>query len=70
MLHACVPRSRIDPTVLFAWNVLCTFLYTSAQLAANFMQLVGRPKLARYGAGTATVRLRWGYQRGTAGHAR
>jgi site-specific recombinase XerD len=29
------------------WNVLCTFLYTSEQLAANPMQLVGRPKLAR-----------------------
>ena len=28
------------------WNVLCTFLYTSDQLAANPMQLVGRPKLA------------------------
>jgi integrase/recombinase XerC len=30
-----------------SWNVLCTFLYTSEQLAANPMQLVGRPKLAR-----------------------
>ena len=29
------------------WNVLSTFLYTSEQLAANPMQLVGRPKLAR-----------------------
>lgn len=29
------------------WNVLCTFLYTSDQLAANPMQLVGRPKLAK-----------------------
>ena len=29
------------------WNVLCTFLYTSEQLAANPMQLVGRPKLAK-----------------------
>ncbi|WP_319446104.1 MULTISPECIES: tyrosine-type recombinase/integrase [unclassified Mycobacterium] len=29
------------------WNVLCTFLYTGEQLAANPMQLVGRPKLAR-----------------------
>ena len=29
------------------WNVLCTFLYTSERLAANPMQLVGRPKLAR-----------------------
>ena len=29
------------------WNVLCTFRYTSEQLAANPMQLVGRPKLAR-----------------------
>jgi len=29
------------------WNVLCTFLYTSEQLAANPMQLVARPKLAR-----------------------
>ena len=28
------------------WNVLCTFLYTGEQLAANPMQLVGRPKLA------------------------
>lgn len=25
----------------------CTFLYTGEQLAANPMQLVGRPKLAR-----------------------
>ena len=31
----------------WTWNVLCTFLYTSEQLAANPMQLVGRPKLAR-----------------------
>jgi integrase/recombinase XerC len=30
-----------------SWNVLCTFLYTAEQLAANPMQLVGRPKLAR-----------------------
>jgi integrase/recombinase XerC len=29
------------------WNVLCTFLYTDEQLAANPMQLVGRPKLAK-----------------------
>jgi integrase/recombinase XerC len=29
------------------WNVLCTFLYTGEQLAANPMQLVGRPKLGR-----------------------
>ena len=29
------------------WNVLCTFLYTGEQLAANPMQLVGRPKLAK-----------------------
>jgi len=29
------------------WNVLCTFLYTSEQLDATPMQLVGRPKLAR-----------------------
>jgi site-specific recombinase XerD len=29
------------------WNVLCTFLYTSEQLGANPMQLVGRPKLSR-----------------------
>src|SRR4029077_17692535 len=27
------------------WNVLCTFLYTGEVLAANPMQLVGRPKL-------------------------
>ena len=27
--------------------MLCTFLYTGEQLAANPMQLVGRPKLAR-----------------------
>jgi integrase/recombinase XerC len=27
--------------------VLCTFLYTGEQLAANPMQLVGRPKLAK-----------------------
>jgi integrase/recombinase XerC len=26
---------------------LCTFLYTGEQLAANPMQLVGRPKLAK-----------------------
>jgi integrase/recombinase XerC len=29
------------------WNVLCTFLYTGEQLAANPMQLVGRPKLVK-----------------------
>jgi integrase/recombinase XerC len=29
------------------WNVLCTFLYTGEQLAANPMQMVGRPKLAK-----------------------
>src|SRR6478752_1534292 len=29
------------------WNVLCTFLYTSEQLDANPMPLVGRPKLAK-----------------------
>ena len=29
------------------WNVLCTFLYTGEVLAANPMQLVGRPKLAK-----------------------
>ena len=29
------------------WNVLCTFLFTSEQLEANPMQLVGRPKLAK-----------------------
>jgi integrase/recombinase XerC len=29
------------------WNVLRTFLYTSEQVAANPMKLVGRPKLAR-----------------------
>lgn len=29
------------------WNVLCTFLYTGEKLAANPMQLVGRPKLAK-----------------------
>jgi integrase/recombinase XerC len=29
------------------WNVLCTFLYTGEQLAANPMQLAGRPKLAK-----------------------
>ena len=29
------------------WNVLCTFLYTGEQLAANPMQLVDRPKLAK-----------------------
>ena len=29
------------------WNVLCTFLYTGEMLAANPMQLVGRPKLAK-----------------------
>lgn len=30
-----------------SWNVLCTFLYTGEQLAANPMQLVGRPKPAK-----------------------
>jgi integrase/recombinase XerC len=29
------------------WNVVCTFLCTGEQLAANPMQLVGRPKLAK-----------------------
>jgi integrase/recombinase XerC len=29
------------------WNMLSTFLYTGEQLAANPMQLVGRPKLAK-----------------------
>jgi integrase/recombinase XerC len=29
------------------WNVLCTCLYTGEQLAANPMQLVGRPRLAK-----------------------
>lgn len=29
------------------WNVLCTFLYTNEMLAANPMQLVGRPKLKK-----------------------
>lgn len=29
------------------WNVLCTFLYTNEILAANPMQLVGRPKLKK-----------------------
>jgi integrase/recombinase XerC len=29
------------------WNVLCTFLYTGEVLAANPMQFVGRPKLAK-----------------------
>ena len=29
------------------WNVLCTFLYTGELLAANPMQLVGRPKLSK-----------------------
>ena len=29
------------------WNVLCSFLYKGEQLAANPMQLVGRPKLAK-----------------------
>jgi site-specific recombinase XerD len=29
------------------WNGLCTFLYTGEVLAANPMQLVGRPKLAK-----------------------
>src|SRR5258705_13479982 len=29
------------------WNVLCTFLYTSEQIGANPMPLVGRPKLAK-----------------------
>jgi integrase/recombinase XerC len=28
------------------WNVVCTFLCTGEQLAANPMQLVGRPKLS------------------------
>jgi integrase/recombinase XerC len=29
------------------WNGLCTFLDTGEQLAANPMQLVGRPKLSK-----------------------
>jgi integrase/recombinase XerC len=29
------------------WNVLCTYLYTNEMLAANPMQLVGRPKLRK-----------------------
>lgn len=29
------------------WNVLCTFLYSTEQLDANPMSLVGRPKLAK-----------------------
>src|SRR5258705_11925600 len=29
------------------WNVLCTYLYAGEHLAANPMQLVGRPKLAK-----------------------
>jgi integrase/recombinase XerC len=29
------------------WNMLCAFLYTGEMLAANPMQLVGRPKLAK-----------------------
>lgn len=29
------------------WNVLCTFLYTGEELAANPMPLVGRPKLTK-----------------------
>lgn len=29
------------------WNVLCTFLHTNELLAANPMQLVGRPKLKK-----------------------
>lgn len=29
------------------WNVLCTFLYTSEQLAANPMPLVGKPKVPK-----------------------
>lgn len=29
------------------WNVLCNFLYTSEQLDANPMPLVGRPKMAK-----------------------
>ncbi|BBY60961.1 integrase [Mycolicibacterium sarraceniae] len=29
------------------WNVLCTFLYTNELMAANPMQLVGRPKLKK-----------------------
>lgn len=29
------------------WNVLCTYLYTNELLAANPMQLVGRPKLKK-----------------------
>ena len=41
--HEAASIRRCWPT----WNVLCTFLYTSEQLAANPMQLVGRPKLAR-----------------------
>ena len=41
--HEAASIRRCWPT----WNVLCTFLYTSEQPAANPMQLVGRSKLAR-----------------------
>jgi site-specific recombinase XerD len=41
--HEAASIRRCWPT----WNVLCTFLYTGEQLAANPMQLVGRPKLAK-----------------------
>ena len=41
--HEAAPVRRCWST----WNVLCTFLYTSEQLTANPMQLVGRPKLAQ-----------------------
>jgi site-specific recombinase XerC len=30
-----------------AWNVLCTFLFTSLLIAANPMPLVGQPELAK-----------------------
>jgi integrase/recombinase XerC len=41
--HEAASTSRCWST----WNVFCTFLYTGEQLAANPMQLVGRPKLAK-----------------------
>jgi site-specific recombinase XerC len=40
-------RSRVGPSLLATWNLLCTLLYTSEQLTANPMQLIGRPKLAQ-----------------------
>jgi integrase len=45
--YACDHEAASIRRCWSTWNVLCTFLYTGEQLAANPMQLVGRPKLAK-----------------------